>query len=156
MYFLLRENKYSNRVQCMRSVYDPKKKRGTPDQIASQDAYHDSVTKEVREKLTEEEIIQFQKWIDDQAEGKKKARRNIELRLLKKNIELSSNSLNSGGRFEDDDVKENPDDIFAALDELKKALRKAGYKRPQKASRPSAPKDDRQANLIDEKPSESV
>jgi hypothetical protein len=140
----------------MRSVYDPAKKRGTPNQIASQDAYHNSVTKEVREKLTEEEIIQFQKWIDDRAEGKKKARRNIDLSLLKGNIKSSSNSLNLGGRFEDDDVKESPDEIFAALDELKKALRKAGYKRPQKASRSSAPKDDRQASFITENASESV
>jgi hypothetical protein len=156
MYFLLRENKYSTRVQCMRSVYDPEKKRGTPAQIASQDAFDIRVTDEVREKLTNEEIAQFEEWLSGRAEEKKKSRENIKLRMLKNNLQFSADVLNLGGRFEDDDVKENPDDIFAALDELKKALRKAGYKRPQKASKPSAPKDDRQASFITENTSESV
>lgn len=143
-----------NRWQLLESFYDKEKKRSGQKQIASQEQFHNDVTPEVKEKLTEDQVAEFKAFLDDVEAKKLAERRRLKLAVTGFYMSQTAHLLNEGYRFED--VEKDPDDIYAAMDELKKALRKAGYKRPVKAPKTQKGKDDRQADLIPENASESV
>lgn len=144
-----------NRWQLLESFYDKEKKRSGQKQIASQEQFHRDVTPEVEEKLTEDQVAEFKAFLDD-VEAKRLAdHRRLKLAVTGSYMSQAAHLLNEGYRFEDEGIEKDPDDIYAAMEELKKALRKAGYKRPVKAPKTQNGKDDRQADLIPENASES-
>lgn len=156
MYIFERKNKHGSRLQCMESEYNKEKGRSENTMIASQDGHFNYVTDEVAEKLTEDQIKVFQDWLDARSKEETLWRDQSQIRNLRTKILMASAAIDRGIRFEDEDVEKSVDDVFEALDTLKRSLRKAGYKRPKKASNPVSKKDDRQADLISENAPQSV
>jgi hypothetical protein len=145
-----------NRWQLLESFYDKEKKRSGQKQIASQETYHREIRPEVKEKLTDEQAVEFKAFLDEE-DAKREVRFNTsKMSVIGLNMRRAAELLNLGHRFEDEDVSSDVDQVFNDLEELKKALRKAGYKRPQKPVKQLESKDDRQADLIPEKASEGV
>lgn len=141
MYIFERKNKYGSRLQLMESEYNKDKKRSENTMIASLDGHLDHVTDELKETLTEEQIKCFQDFLDERAKLEKVSRNQTKLSILKNQILTASRALDAGIRFEDEDVNKDPEEVFAAIDELKKAMRKAGYKRAKKPARKTSVDD---------------
>lgn len=123
--------KVGDRIQILAYVgYDKEKRRAKVQMLGSMGAYMPYIDDDLRLKLTPEQLDEVQAYIDQKKE--KESFENDKLSL-----EYMSTSLNRHSRIIRDERFELSEDkanaIFEALDEVKKALKERGFKKPAKA-----------------------
>lgn len=121
------------KVLCIRTQYRSELKRTVPITVASQDKYLSTVSEEVRRQLTETEVEQLENWLSSRTDKKAVDSYKVSLSLAPYSIRRISEALAVDG-LKADLPQLEADKIWRALDELQKALRKAGFKRPNKHS----------------------
>lgn len=131
--------KVGDRIQILAYVgYDKEKRRAKVQMVGSLRAYSPFIDDELRSKLNDEQLKEIQAYIDEKKEADLFESDKFALEYL-------PNSLNRGARLIRDERfcidEKNAHAIFAAIDELKKALREQGFKKPAKPQKPVAAND---------------
>lgn len=131
------------KVICIKTEYVPEKKRTYGRQVASQDKYMSTVSEDVRQQLSKEEVDEFQNWLDD-----RQKKRSVDSHKF--NLLMLSDRLGSAAEALERDLSELSGDdaalVWAGIVRLQKALKKSGHPRPRQA--PKKPVDNRQSDLI--------
>lgn len=132
------------KVICIKTEYVPEKKRTYGRTVASQNRYLSTVTNEVRQQLSGEEVDELQKWLDDRAEKEKVDRLNLSLSTIGYNINKAAEALETeAGELDEKQAAY----AWDAIARLQKALKKAGHPRPRKQTK-KKPADDNQESLL--------
>lgn len=132
-------------LQCIRTEYVPEKKRTYGRVVAKQDRSLSTITDEVRQLLTEEEVDELETYLSKREERISVAIMRNSLSTVWDCMRRASIAL-SVDELKDELSSEEADDIYRSMEELTKALRKAGFKRPVKAKATKAA-DDKTAQL---------
>lgn len=122
MYF--RENK--TKVQCLRAVYDPKRKRSVNKMIATQNKHLAEVSADVAERLEPNEVEELQRYLDDRRAARDKAMQEYQAKGIGLRLSDAVKAIEVGHG-----EAMSPDEVQAAYDGMKalrKALREAGFK----------------------------
>lgn len=114
------------KILCMRSEYVPDIKRTKAVTVASLDRWQSTVPDEVRQHLTEGEVASLQDWLSKRTDKKTYDRRKYDLSTVARDVRYATEALAI------DDLRQQMTadraaEIYAAMDGLKKALRKAGF-----------------------------
>lgn len=125
------------KILCIRTEYRPEIKRTVGVTVASFDKYLSTAPEEVCQQLTKEEVDQLKNWLSDRAENQSVANLKLSLSTVSYSVgraakALSVESLASGLSTDE------ADKLWLAMGELSKALRKAGFKKPQQTEKKSA------------------
>lgn len=140
----------STKVLCIRTEYLPEKKRTHGRTIASQDAYLSTVTDEVREKLTGEEVEELEAWLNKRTERWSADSRKMYLFGVDRWMAAAADAL------DDESARENlssdqADKMWQAHERLSKALRRHGYRKPKRAPAKKRRRDDQPGLPLHEK-----
>lgn len=124
------------KLLCIRTEYDPSKKRTFGKTVASQDKFLSTVSEEVCRLLTDEEVDQLKKWLSEReekqsVEGLKRSLSHVSFTVSRAADALAVDEL------KDSLSSTEADEIWLALDKMSKAMRKAGFKKPK--PEPKAP-----------------
>jgi hypothetical protein len=135
-----------SRIQLIRSVYDKTKKRSTGKMILSLKNYVSKLPDSARSKLTDDEIIQVEKWFVDRSKNDMSILDSVAVTSLTGKINRVASSLENDGVSEllTDELCQS---IFDASDNLKKKLRKLGFK-PAKKEPTKKVADDKQSEEL--------
>lgn len=132
-------------LQCIRTEYVPEKKRTYGRVVAKQNRYLSTITDEVRQLLTEEEVDELETYLSKREERESVARMKGALSTVNYYMSQAAIAL-SVDELKDDLGSGEVEAIYRSMEELTKALRKAGFKRPVKAKATKAA-DDKTAQL---------
>lgn len=120
------------KILCIRTKYDGDKKRTFGVTVASQDIGLSTVSEEVRQQITSEEVDQLEKWLSERTEKRSVAGATTSLSIAHilvcqmtdaLSVESAKNSLST----------EKANKLWIALGDLQKALKKAGFSKPKPA-----------------------
>lgn len=119
-------------LQCIRTEYIPEKKRTVGRVVAKQERYLSTITDEVRQQLTSEEVDELESYLSKRQEKQsvdnlKSSLSHVEYSIRRATEALSVDVVAEG--LSDDGAAK----IYAAVDGLVKALRKRGHTRPTRA-----------------------
>lgn len=124
------------KVLCIRTEYDPAKKRTFGKTVASQSLYMSTVSDEVCRLLSDEEVDQLKKWLSEREEKQSVDMLKTSLSTFKYTARRAADAL-AVDELKDGLSTEDADEIWAALEKMSKAMRKAGFKKPK--PEPKAP-----------------
>lgn len=127
-------------LQCIRTEYVPEKKRTYGRVVAKQNRYLSTITDEVRQLLTEEEVDELETYLSKREERESVARMKGALSTVNYYMSQAAIAL-SVDELKDDLGSGEVEAIYRGMEELTKALRKAGFKRPVKAKATKAADD---------------
>jgi molecular chaperone DnaK (HSP70) len=132
------------KVVCIKTEYVPEKKRTYGRVVASQDKFLSTVSDDVCQQLSKEEVDELQKWLDDRQEKETVDMLERRLSIVRAVTEGAAEALERDlGELADSQA----DEIWQAMARLQKALKKAGHPRPRKQTKKPAA-DDRQDKLL--------
>lgn len=134
------------KVLCIRTEYVPEKKRTFGRTVASQESFLSTVSDEVRQQLTKEEVDQLQEWLSERDKAREVDSLKTRLSMVGRWMESAADAL------EVDDLREGlsadqADAIWEAHERLSKALRRHGFKKPQKPAKPRQKRSEQQSDL---------
>lgn len=132
-------------LQCIRTEYVPEKKRTYGRVVAKQDRYLSTITDEVRQLLTKEEVDELETYLSKRKEKQSVDRMRSEMLTVEHSMRQAAMAL-SVDELKSELSSDEADEIYRGMEELTKALRKAGFKRPVKAKATKAA-DDKTAQL---------
>ena len=137
--------KVGDRIQILAYVgYDKEKRRAKVQMVGSLRAYSPLIDDELRSKLNDEQLKEVQAYIDEKKEADLFESDKFALEYLPK-------SLNRGARLIRDERfcidEKNANAIFEAMDDLKKALREQGFKKPAKKIKSDVINEDQKSLL---------
>lgn len=137
--------KVGDRIQILAYVgYDKEKRRAKVQMVGSLRAYSPFIDDELRSKLNEEQLKEVQAYIDEKKEADLFESDKFALEYLPK-------ALNRGARLVRDERfcidEKNANAIFEAMDDLKKALREQGFKKPAKKIKSDVINEDQKSLL---------
>lgn len=123
--------------------YDKEKRRAIVKMLGSIDAYNYSMSDGLQDAMTVEEKEELQSYIESLRQSDKDKALQYMTEGLHRSIKQVSDSLATGRHYMTDDISNR---LYAAIDELQKAMRRAGFKRPAKPKK-AVPADARTAAL---------
>ena len=134
------------KIQLIRTHYVKEKKRTEGKVFDSFDKYLSAIPEDIRRQLNNEEVEQLESYLSKRAEKLSVESSKYYLSATSENIRRAVNALSV------DEVAatltlEKAAAIYAAMDELRKALKKAGYAK-QKQENKQVPIDPRQTSII--------
>lgn len=109
--------------------YDNEKKRAIIKMLGSLDKYSLSPSDGLTSDMTDDEKEELQSYIDKRRQSEKEEHLLLSARYINSQINAACTAINTHADAID---QAKADSIYLAIDELKKALRKAGFKRPEK------------------------
>lgn len=120
-------------ILCIRTEYVADKKRTYGRTVARQDKGLSTVSEEVRAVLDAEEVEQLQAWLDERRQQRKRDYHHATFIMLPQALKDASAAL------DDDSVRDGLstdqiDDLWRAHEQLSKALKKHGFKKPEKSA----------------------
>lgn len=115
--------------------YDKQKRRAIVKMMGSIDAYSYEPSDGLIDNLTDEEKKELQSYIETERQAAEKLSRQYSAKSAASRIKEVADTIR-GGDFEPSEAWAA--DTWAALDELSKAMRKAGYPKPRKAPKKAA------------------
>lgn len=127
------------KILCIRTEYRPEIKRTVGVTVASFDKYMSTVPESVCQQLTKEEVDELKEWLSERTEKQsvdsmKNCLSTSSYIVSRAAKALSVESIASGLSTEE------ADKIWLSLGEMSKALRKAGFKKPQQTKKQTAQK----------------
>jgi len=90
------------KVLCIRSRYVPEKKRTVGDTVASQHISLSTVTNEVRQQLSNEEVDELQAWLSNRHAAELAERNNRNLRILHLFLNDAADALDDSAVLEEE------------------------------------------------------
>lgn len=137
--------KVGDRIQILAYVgYDKEKRRAKVQMVGSLRAYSPFIDDELHSKLNDEQLKEVQAYIEEKKEADLFESDKFALEYLPK-------SLNRGARLVRDERfcidEKNANAIFEAMDDLKKALREQGFKKPAKKIKSDVINEDQKSLL---------
>ncbi len=137
--------KVGDRIQILAYVgYDKEKRRAKVQMVGSLRAYSPFIDDELRSKLNEEQLKEVQAYIDEKKEADLFESDKFALEYLPKSLNRGARLIRDE-RFCIDEKKANA--IFEAMDDLKKALREQGFKKPAKKIKSDVINEDQKSLL---------
>jgi len=136
------------RIQCLRSEYLPEKKRTQAKLICSLFKWEDAVPEEVRQLLTKEEVDSLREYMSSRSHKMAVERAELKLLLAAESLDGISSALQCDALDHAELLSpEAGAELFAKIAELRKQLKRAGYrpKTPEKTQKTK--KDKRQDEL---------
>lgn len=132
------------KVICIKTEYVPEKKRTYGRTVASQEKYLSTVSDEVRQQLSSDEVDELQKWLDDREEKNRVDGLKGSLSVVRACLPEAAEALETEvGDLTEDQARK----LWEGMERLQKALKKAGHPRPRKQTKkPTA--DSRQSKLL--------
>ena len=115
--------------------YDKEKRRAIVKMMGSIDAYSYEPSDGLIDNLTDEEKKELQAYIETERQAAEKLSRQYSAKSAASRIKEVADTIRAGD-FEPSEAWAA--DTWAALDELSKAMRKAGYPKPRKAPKKAA------------------
>lgn len=112
--------------------YDKEKRRAIVKMLGSIDAYNYSMSDGLQDYMTVEEKQELQSYIESMRQSDKNRSLQYMTEGLHSRIKEVSDSLAAEEHYMTDDIAIR---LYAAIDDLQKAMRKAGYKRPARAKK---------------------
>lgn len=134
------------KLLCIRTKYVPEKKRTVGVTVASQESYMTTVTNEVRQQLTEEEIVQLKTYLSERAERENTDRMQNCLSMLAGWMDRAAEALDVDS-LRDGLSPEQADRIWQAHERLSKSLRRNGFRKPKPQPKPAAKRGEDQPGL---------
>lgn len=134
MQFRIRKNKdgsHSQTMQFLRSSYSKELKRSKIEIVASGkvfDLKFDGLSDEIREKLTETEISEFNEW--KKSEDEKMEKMSLATSFLTLKIALEKANIAILSEMKEKLDEHTAQEIYQEFDELSKQMRKLGFSRP--------------------------
>lgn len=127
------------KVLCIRTEYVPEKKRTFGRTVASQESFLSTISDEVRQQLTREEVDQLQEWLSERDKAREVDSLETRLSMVGRWMESAADAL------EVDSIKkglsaDQADAIWQSHERLSKALRRHGFKKPQKPAAAKQPR----------------
>lgn len=119
------------KVLCIRTEYVPEKKRTFGKTVASQPTHLSTVSEEVRQQLTKEEVDSLEKWLSEREESKTADRLHNRLSIAASVMSGAADALEVDS-LRESLSREDADAIWQAHEQLSKALRRHGFKKPAK------------------------
>lgn len=114
-------------LQLVRTKYDAERRRGVQTVVGRMPLYTYEIPQEILPLLEPEEVAQLRDYLAAVKSGRDAENLSRSLRLVVGDLETATKALESG------QMPKDPDAIWAAIAELSKALKKAGYPKPVKA-----------------------
>lgn len=127
------------KLLCIRTVYVPEKKRTVGVTVASQESYLSTVSNEVCQQLTKEEVDQLTEWLSKRSENDTVNRLKFSLSYVASRMEEAAEALTVDG-LKEGLSEQQAAEIWQAHEKLSKALKKAGFKKPAKPKGQTAKK----------------
>lgn len=134
------------KILCIKTEYKPELKRTVGVTVASQDKGLSTVSEEVRQRLSKEDVDQLEKWLSDRAKKQSVDSASTTLSIAHISVRRIAESLSVEGAKESLSTEE-ADKLWDSLDELQKALRKAGFKKPVRQTRKASTGDTKTGQL---------
>lgn len=117
-------------IMCIRTTYDIDKKRGVDKTIVSIDKYLTKVPDEAIAELETEEVEQLQALLDARKKSHETLSASLSIRFLPTHLNEAIKAL--GDEAQRAQVTaETAEKIWAALDDMRRAMRKAGFAKPK-------------------------
>jgi hypothetical protein len=116
-------------ILCIRTEYVSEKRRTIGRTVATQDKYASTVCDEVRQRLTNREVDQLEIWLSERKNRQSVASLKSGLSFVAYAVCRAAEALSVDGLAEELSP-EKADKIWQSMEELQKALKKAGFKRP--------------------------
>lgn len=126
-------------VLCIRTEYVPEKKRTYGRTVARQDKSLSTVSDEVRQQLTSEEVDQLSAWLSERQAQRAEARLSGSLQFIAAWMGEAADALEVDS-LREGLSSEQADAIWQAHERLSKALRRHGFKKPAKPRQESPQK----------------
>lgn len=123
------------KVLCIRTEYVPEKKRTYGRTVASQSAHLSTVTKEVRQQLTKEEVDELEEWLSRREETRRVGSLDTRLSMIAMWMRSAADALDVDSIREGLSTEE-ADAIWQAHEMLSKSLRRHGFKKPKTPAKP--------------------
>lgn len=133
------------KVLCIKTEYKPDLKRTVGVTVASQEIGLSTVSNEVRQLLSKEDVDQLEKWLSDRTKNRSVVSASSSLSIAHISVRRIAESLSVEGA-KDSLSNENADSLWNAIADLQKALKKAGYAKPKAEAKPAA-QDDKTGQL---------
>lgn len=139
--------------------YDKEKKRSVVKMVGTLDRYSLRITDELKSKLTAEQEKEIQQYIETETQRKQRETDSAYINICDSQIRKMADCItvahtDSDNKEESDRraserviVKQKAEAIWEALEQIQKALKKAGHPRPKKETKAPA-KDPRQKSLV--------
>ncbi len=127
------------KIQCIRSAYDPQIKRSRQSVVATLDKYADKIPSEGLEALVDEEMAELRAWFDARAAQRSADDARICLQFAPGWLNRIAGALadeQADAILSDEHVAK----IWESIGSLQVALRKAGHPRPVKKAKAKQPK----------------
>jgi len=115
--------------------YDKEKRRSVVQLLGSIDKYDLKPTDTLLERMTDEQKQELQSYIKNERQSRDEASKRGAARYLHSQIKTVADSLTTGV-YEPDAAW--ADQVYRAIDELTRTMRRAGFPRPKKAKKPAA------------------
>lgn len=116
----------------IRTEYKPELKRTIGVTVGSQDIGLSTVSDDARRLLTDTEVDQLEKWLSERTEKRSVEGATSSLSIAHISVRRITDSFTVDGA-KDSLTTEKADLLWAALGDLQKALKKAGFPKPKRA-----------------------
>lgn len=125
------------KIQCIRSVYDPEIKRSRQSVVATIGKYADKIPSEGLEALTDAEMAELRDWFDERAATGSAADARLRVRFAPTELLRLAEAVVSGQADEILSAADHAASIWESIAKLQAAMRKAGHPRPAKPAKPT-------------------
>lgn len=142
------------KVLCIRTEYVPEKKRTFGRTVASQESYLSTVSEEVRQQLTKEEVDELEEWLSKREESKRVDSLTIRLSMIASWMGSAADALDVDSIREGLST-EQADEIWQTHERLSKSLRRHGFKKPKSAAKPRRNEQQSSLPLMSDTPREN-
>lgn len=145
--------KVGNRIQVLAyRGYDNEKKRAIVKMLGSLDDSTLQLSEGLVDSMTEDEKSELQSYIEKERQDRKISIEKSAINICGSALERAADAI---AKYNDAIDQNDAEQIYLAMDKMKKALRKAGFKRPEKPKK-TVNQDDKTmsfwADLPDKKP----
>ena len=112
------------KIEFLRSVYQPEKGRSTQITIGRQDYFLDRLEADLKEKMTNEEVIEAKEFFKEQKQKSQEVGNRVAVNSVASEIRRAAKALEAGQEVRDEDQAAS---IYQAMSELAKQLKRAGF-----------------------------
>lgn len=124
------------KIQCIRSVYDPEIKRSRQSVIATIGKYADKIPSDGLEALTETEMAELRAWFDERAATGSAADARLRVRFAPTELLRLAEAV-AGGQADEILSADHAASIWESIAKVQAAMRKAGHPRPARPAKPA-------------------
>ena len=139
---------HGKQLLMIRTAYNKEKKRTEPVTVAKQERYMSTVSDNVRQQLTNDEVEHLEKWLSQRTEKSSVSMLNYHLSTIDSTVRQATEAM-SVPELAIKMNSERATELYLLIGSFEKALKKAGYKKTKQTKELSV--DGRQILLVSDK-----